>query len=37
MELSQHVADEQQLKQELAAMGVEGIPGVEQINQPADD
>ncbi|PSP33341.1 DNA-directed RNA polymerase subunit B'' [Halobacteriales archaeon QH_10_67_22] len=37
MELSQNVEDEQALKQELAAMGVQGIPGIESIEQPADD
>jgi DNA-directed RNA polymerase subunit B" len=37
MELSQTVEDEQELKQELAAMGVEGIPGIESVDQPADD
>src|SRR6056297_1324546 len=38
MELSQNVEDEQELKQELAAMGVSGIPGIESIDQqPADD
>jgi DNA-directed RNA polymerase subunit B" len=38
MELSQNVEDEQGLKQELAAMGVSGIPGIESIDQqPADD
>ncbi|PSP75753.1 DNA-directed RNA polymerase subunit B'' [Halobacteriales archaeon QS_1_68_20] len=30
MELSKHVEDEQRLKRELAGMGVEGIPGIEQ-------
>ena len=37
MELSQNVADEQELKQELAEMGVQGIPGIESVEQPADD
>jgi DNA-directed RNA polymerase subunit B" len=37
MELSQNVEDEQGLKQELAQMGVEGIPGIESVEQPADD
>jgi DNA-directed RNA polymerase subunit B" len=38
MELSQNIEDEQNLKQSLADMGVEGIPGIESIeSQPADD
>ncbi len=38
MELSQDVSDPQGLKQELAEMGVQGIPGIESIEQqPADD
>jgi len=36
MELSQNVEDEQRLKQELAAMGVQGIPGIESVEQPSD-
>jgi DNA-directed RNA polymerase subunit B" len=38
MELSETVDDPQGLRQELAAMGVEGIPGIETVDQqPADD
>jgi DNA-directed RNA polymerase subunit B" len=38
MELSQNVEDEQELKHSLADMGVQGIPGIESIEQqPADD
>ena len=37
MELSQTVEDEQALKRELADMGVQGIPGIESVEQPADD
>jgi len=37
MELSQDVADEQELKRELVTMGVEGIPGFETTKTPADD
>ncbi|SEW23905.1 DNA-directed RNA polymerase subunit B'' [Natrinema salifodinae] len=40
MELSQNVEDEQELKRELASMGVEGIPGLEGIERStstADD
>jgi DNA-directed RNA polymerase subunit B" len=37
MELSQNVEEEQALKQELAQMGVKGIPGIESVEQPADD
>jgi DNA-directed RNA polymerase subunit B" len=38
MELSQNVEDEQGLKRELQAMGVEGIPGLEGVETtPADD
>jgi DNA-directed RNA polymerase subunit B" len=33
MELSQNVEDEQELKRELASMGVEGIPGLEGIER----
>ncbi|WP_227355594.1 DNA-directed RNA polymerase subunit B'' [Haladaptatus salinisoli] len=36
MELSQNVEDEQELKQELSSMGVEGIPGIESIEGSAD-
>ncbi|WP_458207076.1 DNA-directed RNA polymerase subunit B'' [Haladaptatus sp. NG-SE-30] len=36
MELSQNIEDEQELKQELASMGVEGIPGIESIEGSAD-
>jgi DNA-directed RNA polymerase subunit B" len=36
MELSQNVGDQQELKRELAEMGVQGIPGIESIDQPAD-
>jgi DNA-directed RNA polymerase subunit B" len=36
MELSQNVEEEQELKRELASMGVEGIPGIETPT-PADD
>jgi DNA-directed RNA polymerase subunit B" len=37
MELSQNVEDAQELKHELAEMGVQGIPGIESVEQPADD
>ncbi|WP_255198620.1 DNA-directed RNA polymerase subunit B'' [Halorarius litoreus] len=37
MELSQNVEDEQELKRELASMGVNGIPGIETVDAPADD
>jgi DNA-directed RNA polymerase subunit B" len=37
MELSQNVADEQELKRELSNMGVQGIPGIETPQTPADD
>jgi DNA-directed RNA polymerase subunit B" len=37
MELSQNVEDDRELKRELANMGVEGIPGIETPQQPADD
>jgi len=38
MELSQNIEDDQELKQELAEMGVSGIPGIDRIEQqPADD
>jgi len=37
MELSQNVRDDRELKRELANMGVEGIPGIETPQQPADD
>jgi DNA-directed RNA polymerase subunit B" len=36
MELSKHVEDEQRLKRELDDMGVEGIPGLEHAEGPAD-
>ncbi|EFW91989.1 DNA-directed RNA polymerase subunit beta'' [Haladaptatus paucihalophilus DX253] len=36
MELSQNIEDEQELKQELSSMGVEGIPGIESIEGSAD-
>ena len=36
MELSQNVDDEQELKRELASMGVEGIPGIEGVNRRAE-
>ena len=36
MELSQDVEDEQELKRELASMGVEGIPGIEGVTPSAD-
>ncbi len=35
MELSQDVEDERELKRELATMGVEGIPGIENVARPA--
>ena len=37
MELSKNVEDERELKQELAEMGVQGIPGIEGVKSPADD
>ncbi|PSP39249.1 DNA-directed RNA polymerase subunit B'' [Halobacteriales archaeon SW_8_65_20] len=37
MELSQNVEDERELKRELASMGVNGIPGIETVEAPADD
>ncbi|MFC7166791.1 DNA-directed RNA polymerase subunit B'' [Halospeciosus flavus] len=37
MELSQHVDDEQDLKQELSSMGVEGVPGISTEGISADD
>ena len=37
MELSQNVEDERELKRELASMGVNGIPGIETVETPADD
>ncbi|MFB6117365.1 DNA-directed RNA polymerase subunit B'' [Halosegnis sp.] len=37
MELSQNVDDERELKRELASMGVNGIPGIETVEAPADD
>ncbi|PSQ28530.1 DNA-directed RNA polymerase subunit B'' [Halobacteriales archaeon QS_9_68_17] len=36
MELSQNVGDEQELKRELASMGVEGIPGIEGVERRAE-
>jgi DNA-directed RNA polymerase subunit B" len=36
MELSQDVEDEQELKRELASMGVEGIPGIEGVDRRAE-
>lgn len=36
MELSENVSDERELKRELAAMGVEGIPGVETVQTRAN-
>ncbi|WP_121821758.1 MULTISPECIES: DNA-directed RNA polymerase subunit B'' [Halostella] len=36
MELSQNVDDEQELKRELASMGVEGIPGIEGVSRRAE-
>ncbi len=36
MELTQNIEDEQELKRELASMGVEGIPGIESIEGSAD-
>jgi len=35
MELSQNVEEEQDLKRELASMGVEGIPGIEGVDSAA--
>ena len=38
MELSQNTGDEQELKRELASMGVNGIPGIDALERtPADD
>ncbi|MFB6121656.1 MAG: DNA-directed RNA polymerase subunit B'' [Halobacteriaceae archaeon] len=37
MELSGHVDDESELKRELSSMGVEGIPGINTPQTPADD
>jgi DNA-directed RNA polymerase subunit B" len=36
MELSQNIEDTQELKRELASMGVEGIPGIEGVDRRAE-
>jgi len=36
MELSQNIEDPQELKRELASMGVEGIPGIEGVDRRAE-